>query len=251
MATNRIATLTKRESKELLMLSVNGKLKSYTPRKIVKQSDRNYQTIEIAGMPRSFKSTLILGTIFNLRTYESPAHFIQERIIRIDKRLNPTSYSLSIATKSIESLLYKTKNTVYLLDRCVYDQLAFLYTQRKHKLIDRKSYELASKYLVRVLGKHIDSLIICTNTPQISLKRDMLRVKPGTGYVMNNGYLTTLQNAYKKLPKIITDLRKSVGLARKPFPIITLDSTESWKTYHNLFQKSAGTFLHLGGNTTH
>ena len=96
--------------------------------------------IEIAGMPKSFKTTLALSTVVNMKTKSVNAKRIRRRPpLSLDKGKDPIYYTLWYPHQTIPDLLYeKKKREVILLDRAVYDRIAFFYAYMKSKLITKK-----------------------------------------------------------------------------------------------------------------
>lgn len=232
---SRFQGLSRTEIKNLLKISISGNIKSYST-KYKCLSSKKTNTIEVAGMPRSYKTTLILKNTFDFRTNGLVADFIRERSSNVNKRNFPVQYSLTIANKTIESLLSQKLSQIYLLDRGIYDQLAFIYTFYKMKIINKKLVNAAAEYLIGFFAGHINGLLVLHSNPEVSLEREGPRKKPG--HVLNSEFLTELCDSYLALPKIITRARKEIGFGDIPFPIIELDSTDKWESYSQLFFKS-------------
>ena len=240
--TDSLSSFTQYEARELIQICKNGRLypfsdvEAYFP-------EITHRAIEIAGMPYSFKSTLILHNTVQLRRNRIKADYIKERVSLINKRLFPAHYSITLANKTIEELLAMTKDQVYLLDRGTYDQIAFLYTYKKFGFIDQQTFESASDYLTRFGTNKISGVIICQSKPEDCLKQEGVRNTPG--FVMNYDFLRGLYESYKALPKLITETRARCGLGTEPFPVIYLERSISWDECSSLFLQSTTTLLKL------
>jgi hypothetical protein len=235
------------ELKELIQVSKNKSLTPVTYRQ-KRRRNKDYLVIEIAGLPRCFKSTLILSSIVNLRTKNISAGRIRERPIHINKRLEPLRYTVAISNNAMHTLWEeKGSKRVLFLDRGVYDRLAFLYAYEKLGEIKRNEAKLVSDLLIHVYAEEIDGLIICNSTPGISLLREGKRRSPGP--IMNKDFLRLLNVAYRNLPEMITKKRGKTSFRAKPLYISQLDSTKPWEIYADRFLKTVGSIYNL--NITH
>ena len=236
-----LQTLSSQNSKDLIKLAYRGNLTHMSKSPLPKKLDNLH--LEISGMPKSYKTTLILSNVANLSIHRVSSWFVQERASEINKRKDPLLYSISLADLATKTLLTKKSHRVTFLDRGIYDQLAFLTTFYKLGIINKRKLTIASNFLVELYGDKSHSIIICYCTPQTSLKREGLRRK--RGYVMNDLFLSALSDSYKNLPETITKLRNEAGLGNIPLPIVELNSNWSWKEYSSLFGKTVGSYHKL------
>jgi hypothetical protein len=239
--TDNLTAFSANQAREMVCLGINGGLSSI--KKYCLFPGPNVGIIEIAGMPLSYKSTLTLYNTYHFRKNGRKCDYVKERESIVNKRLYPIHHSISLAAKTIESLLKMNKEEVYLLDRGAYDQIAFLHTYHKLGYLDEKTFNLGCDYLVKFYTDKVAGLVICQSEPQDSLRREGERLRPG--FVMNTEFLNELKDSYINLPKFITDTRLRVGLGKNPLPIISLDSSIKWKEYKSLFLKSTRTLLQL------
>ena len=212
-------------------------------------------SIGIAGDPRSFKTTLIYQTLARLRSSNIQANFIEEPKPDLPKTKDDdyllTRYSLAMGHKITNRLVMHDGTSVLLVDRDIYDRIAWLYSHFLLNEIDEESFKIASNYFVRFYGNLIDGLIICRSNPELSMKRDGDR--SASGPVMTQPRLRALNTAYKQLPSLIAPQINKYVTREYPFPIIQLDSTEvseqdsgaSYARYSDDFIKSVGTITQL------
>ena len=250
----------------------------------VEVSHSNMPTIEVAGQPRSLKTTMIQYSMYQLRSMGVKADFIPEPRIDVDKRKYPVEYTLLFGAELQKELLTREKKEyeVLLLDRGIFDRIGFLYAQSVVREIDYASYLTAKAYLLTFFSKFVDGLIICNCSSQASLRREgnQTVLRP----IMQKDYLDSLGSSYRSLPTNISVRDPFYGpLTPKinTLPVVSIDTTwvgqneqgrgwkqnlnllhsaseytaevETWDEYANVFFKSIGTFsrIYTSGGKIH
>ncbi len=232
-----VPTLTQSQADKLIKYSFQGQLFPHHSRNKKRKQDR--LIIEVGGMPNSYKSTLILSSVVNFRTKSISAGRIRERPLDLDKQKYPLHYTLGISLNAMVKLLEnKQPQQVTIIDRGIYDRLAFLYTYKQQGKITQRDFRIASQYLINIFAQYIDALIICHASPQTSLERDHPRKQPAP--IINQEFLSSLYLGYQKTLPLLADIRDQVGLGKIPFPVIELNSNLKWPNYANKFLKTTG-----------
>lgn len=244
--TERLPKLSSSEESQLVRLCFKGRLELIDPGESTQFPCRWLPNIEVAGMPRSGKTSLIAAAIPTIEKLGINTDLIAEQDVPFDKDCSPVLYSSVIFHRTAEALLkhefnLKRKQLLF-LERGIFDRIAFLDTLKVLGEINSEDAKITSRYIVRLFSGYVDGLIICHASPKLSLIRESPREKPGR--VMNPEFLTTLQKAYVDLPNRIAQLRQETLLRNSPLLLVEISSDQEWETYLDLFIRSIGSICH-------
>lgn len=250
-------------------LITSGSVPYIDPEEAIAVRHNHMPTIEVAGMPKGLKTSTLRWIVQKLGSMGIQADFIPEPRVNIDKWKYPVEYTLAFGNKMFEALIERDKvdNEIILLDRGIFDRIAFIRAQLGNTSI---SSETAIAFYTGFYSKFVDGLIICTCSPDTSLGREGKRSEPGP--IMEKGFLEKLEAAYNSLPYGVAIPRAEFRSLPQldPTPFITIDSTllegsfaykpttfqhrvhvSSYDQFQDIFLRAVGTYCRLytsGGN---
>lgn len=152
--------------------------------------------VEISGIPRSGKTTLVAaafpsGWIIHSEAFEKIPFSREEH----DKHnLWYAEYVADVVNKSLNS------DERHLIERGPFDRIAFSRALFEHNLVTQETVELHENLLMPLITQ-IDAILVC----DISVEESLARDTPSTSITGDKIFLTILRNKYLELAKKLTN----------------------------------------------
>jgi len=187
--------------------------------------------IEVTGMPKTGKTTLVNYASEKLTEFDIPHRIVRERKVPKDLQVYESGYNLSYFHQAVERLMRlhcKGPVTPVIMDRGVYNPIPFDYSWG-----DPNS-DILVKFIEKYYGSFIDALIIMNATAESSKQRDSK---------LDERYLSNLSAAYKLLPRIIAGAHIPSLHPRDPKFIVEIDANKPIEDYTETFIRTIGSVM--------
>lgn len=207
-----------------------------------KQISTSYPNIEITGMPRVGKTTLLSQLESRFQELQVPYHLIAERVVSFDKNASQLYHNLHIflhvAEKLVALELGQQKKGPILIDRGIHNTLAFFDAYIATDEILREDADAFDKFVNYFYGGFVDAVIIFQSESDGILGRVSKH-----GRVVNEDFLPQLEKAFRNLPSKIVHLRETTLLRKEPLIIAEIDANQDFRSYSDLFIRTVGSVL--------
>lgn len=219
--------LTPEQAHKIVRVIYNGETLSYSEamacRGEFELPDRS-PNIEFAGTPNSFKTTGLHSLVTILSRAGVQTKYVEESSPDLNKGDYPIEYTFTFLYQTMLSVLNKSRKEVALIDRGVFDRIAFLSAYKDLGTIGHRSIERHKAHLLDLWGKHVDALVIQTARVDTSMDREHSTTDPKN--IMNDDFLSQLAFAHKSLEANVAITSRRIGvLTNKPIFLLNLDTT--------------------------